>query len=1134
MKLKPIIFLLCCGIFSIGAADDSFEALREQAINRKRTVIYNTDGCDITYFPKDMKLTKESFLSRRINNTIGSDVDTISYCALSTSLCSYACKLDSVEFIDIQGAWEVHVPNTRHIAPELDAMGTSALAIVEEHCRKHNKEFFISIRMNDTHDVVGTLEKPHWMMTKFKLNNPDAIFGSSAFGKRPPFCSWTAYDYENPKVRQLLKNAVKELLEKYDVDGIEFDFMRHAQLLKTVGWGAHATQAQLDLLTNYVKELRSIIDEAGKKRNRPVLVAIRVPDSIGYCRAIGIDLEKWLESGFADILITSSYFQLNPWKTSVDLAKKYNVKFYASLDESRILEKNLPIPNRNSDDSYYARISRVMASGADGVYFFNKEGQGVKKVMTTNPERVQAHNKVYYLRVRGSGGYQPDHYVRYGSTFDNLPDLEPHNPKLITDKQNYNFNLFIGDDLTLPAVKKLNPEVTAFFSGKAPESAKVFLTVNGKKFPALKNNKVFSVQIPAELIKKGDNAFVISLDGNSQFPMFQSTEIYSGNYHLSGKNQKFWRRLFAYDGKKAELSVNDSCRINDYSNTVSPNFSHPLPKRNGAFAVGFTMQNGENSEKDTAVLRVVSGGKVEVVSFEPNKITFKYANKSIAFNTIDKFHRYLVSSNGKEITLKADGQLILTAPFNSTTKEKGKNLVGASQSTPWMDSDMVLFGSLSREGVGYSDWKNITVADGAVVVDDFALTITFDDGKAEVAKNINDAPKTVLTEITAKDGKLLIDKKIRNRYGKEFLSVEDNKIILDHTSQSKPATFQHFELIHDKWMDNVDTPFVITWRSREIEESTVGDMSFTAATTIKVNGNYYVMVVRHGKDKLSLPWNRQIIVPDSCKVSHEYKAAFDPATGLGAVWLDGKLVGVGEVPIQNHRKNSYITFGDGSAQVAGKVELEYLKIELLQNKVENSDVPSQKKPEEIASISVKDGKVVLKNVRNSYKENPITVSDNTILLDHTSTEKPATFQHFEMLIDNYLKNLIQPIIISWESADLESSENNKGSFQFMCTPNIPNKGYFDFGFSIGHGKIITPWGKEISLPDNPNAMYKYSAEFDPETCFGKLYINNKLISEGKVKNNKSRQRSYFSVGDGSSGISGKVKLRGISVKIINQ
>ena len=929
MRIKQLFSLLLLATIVVAATADEFETKRQAALNRKRTVIYNTDGCDITYFPKDMKLTKESFLSRRINNTINSDVDTISYCALSTSLCSYACKLDSVEFIDIQGAWEVHVPNTRHIAPELDAMGTSALAIVEEHCRKHNKEFFISIRFNDTHDVVGTLEKPHWMMTKFNLDNPDAIFGSSAPGKRPPFGSWTAYDYENPKVRQLLKNAVKELLEKYDADGLEFDFMRHAQLLKTVGWGAHATQKQLDLLTDYVKELRSVIDEAGKKRNRPVLVAIRVPDSIGYCRAIGIDLEKWLESGFADILITSSYFQLNPWKTSVDLAKKYNVKFYASLDESRIREKNLPVASRNSDDSYYARISQVIASGADGVYFFNKEGSGVKKVMTTNPERVQTHNKVYYLRVRGSGGYQPDHYVRYGSTFNNLPDLEPHNPKLITNKQNYKFNLSIGDDLTLPAVKKRNPEVMAYFSGRANEEAKLYLTVNGKKLPAVMDNKVFSVKIPAELLKKGDNDFVISLDENSKFPMFKSTEIYRGNYHLSGKNQKFWRRLFAYDGKKAELMADGACRINDYSDTVSPNFSHPLPKRNGAFAVGFTMQNGENSEKDTAVLRVVSGGKVEVVSFEPNKITFKYADKSVEFNTIDKFHRYLVSSNGKEITLKADGQLLLTAPFISTTKEKGKNLVGASQSTPWMDSDMVLFGSLSREGVGYSDWKNITVADGAVVVDDFALTITFDDGKAEVAKNINDAPKTVLTEITAKDGKLAIDKKIRNRYGKEFLSVEDNKIILDHTSQKKPATFQHFELIHDKWMDNLDTPFVITWKSRELEESTVGDLSFTVAVTVKVKDNYYVMVVRHGKDKLLLPWNRQVIVPDSCKVSHEYRAAFDPVTGVGAVWLDGKLIGTGKVPIQNHRKKSYITFGDGSAQVAGKVELESLKFELV-------------------------------------------------------------------------------------------------------------------------------------------------------------------------------------------------------------
>ncbi len=1136
MKLKPIIFLLCCGIFSISAANDSFEAQREKILNRKRTVIYNTDGCDISYFPENMELTKENFLSRRMVYNIGSDVDTISFCGIITSLGSIACDLESTELFTSQ-EFEIHVKNSRNIAPELKAMGTDAMTWIQEHCRKHNKEFFISIRMNDTHDSPGTFKKPHYLMSKFKQENPDTLFGTPDPSGRPPFCSWTAFDYENPKVRQLFINIFKELLEKYDADGIELDFMRHAQLFKTVAWGEKATQKQLDLMTDFMKEVREVAETAGRKRGRPFLIAIRVPDSVEYCKAIGIDLEKWLESNCADILITSSYFQFNPWQTSVDLAKKYNVKFYASLDESRIREKFLPLANRNSDDSYFARVSRVMASGADGVYFFNKEGQGVKKVMTTDIKRLQEHNKVYYLRVRGSGGYLPDFYLRNGDRFNNLPNLEPHEPKIITIEDPYKFSLFIGDDLSHPEVKLLNPQVTAHIAADAPENAKLYLKLNGKKFSTNRNKNIFSADIPAELLKKGDNYFEICIDDTIEIPLTQEQELCRGDLLLTGKDQKLWRRLFNGVPSLAELIINKSLRINDYADDVIPNFAHPLPKRKGIFSTSFSMKNGSDNDKETSVFRVAADEKIEIVIFESDKITFKFAGKSVKFNTVDKFHEYTLSSDdGKTITLKADGQELMSAAFSKSTDKVNKNLVNNAWSTPWMDSNSILFGSLSMKGKGYSDWKNISVVDGSVVARDFAVAIKFAKRDADITPFIQEAqklaklPGNLVTEIYVKDGKLVTDQKVRIRYENESIKVNGNKIILDHTSTEKP--YQHFEVIRDTWQENLTSPLAITWKFREIENSTVSTNCFSVVATLKLKDGYHIMVFRAGKNQIYTPWDSYIEVPGGTANMHEFKVILNPVDGRTFVWIDGKFVSCGITPLNLQKNKSYISIGDGSSSVGGKVELEYIKFELLGNK--NTSTASPKKFGEIASVSVKDGKVVFKNVRNRYKENPITVSDNVILLDNTATEKPATFQHFEVLVDDYLKNLTNPIVISWEAADLKSSEDARGSFQFACIPNVPKKGYFDFGFTIGHGKIITPWGKEISLPGEADAMYKYSAEFNPVTEIGKLWINDKLVSEGKVKNNKSRQRSYFSVGDGSSGISGKAKFRGISVKIINQ
>ncbi len=60
---------------------------------------------------------------------------------------------------------------------------------------------------------------------------------------RPRYCAWTAVDFAHAAVRDHVRRFVREFLESYDIDGIEYDFFRHLQLFKTVANGADATQA---------------------------------------------------------------------------------------------------------------------------------------------------------------------------------------------------------------------------------------------------------------------------------------------------------------------------------------------------------------------------------------------------------------------------------------------------------------------------------------------------------------------------------------------------------------------------------------------------------------------------------------------------------------------------------------------------------------------------------------------------------------------------------------------------------------------------------------------------------------------------------------------------------------------------
>src|SRR5437763_8736349 len=92
-------------------------------------------------------------------------------------------------------------------------------------------------------------------------------------------------------------------------------------------------------MTALLRRIRMMTEELGRKRKRPILLAIRVPDSVEYCKWIGLDLQAWLSDGLVDILVAGGYTQLNPWDYSVTLGHNYVVNVYPSLDEPRVRDE---------------------------------------------------------------------------------------------------------------------------------------------------------------------------------------------------------------------------------------------------------------------------------------------------------------------------------------------------------------------------------------------------------------------------------------------------------------------------------------------------------------------------------------------------------------------------------------------------------------------------------------------------------------------------------------------------------------------------------------------------------------------------------------------------------------------------
>ena len=525
-------------VLSSAGADAAWEAKREALKNKSRPLILNADGNEMIYYPTNLPITVESFNAQRLKDYVGTKVSTLSYCPQSSGF-GYMTTTRAGEFFDVPLYLPDIRPQCMNAAPAFAAKGLDCLDMTSAFCRTNGMEIFVSIRVNDTHDHwyfrPGTNPKRSWLFPKWKAAHPDCLFGTDR--KRPRFGSWTAVDFENPEVRAYMKKFVAEFVNNYDVDGIEYDFMRHGPILKSVGWGAYATEAQLKTMTGFMMELRAITEAAGRKRGKPILVLVRTSDSVGYAKGIGIDVEAWLKAGVMDIWSVSDYFQLDYLKPNAELAHRYGVKFHSALAESRVQnvvkgeqKKGNParmLPGRNTIASFAAEYAAAKAAGCDGVESFNLStiwrSVNGSKLLRIDPRKTEGLDKTYFALVRGSGGYLPEGWLKDGASHYRRPRIDPGRPLKIPTDRPFAFGMEFGDE---SGAKKPKVSVKALFAGDRP-TVKA-LTLNGKALElASCKDGVHAYRADVRDLKVGLNTFeVVPNPAVGDWAVFQDFAVY--------------------------------------------------------------------------------------------------------------------------------------------------------------------------------------------------------------------------------------------------------------------------------------------------------------------------------------------------------------------------------------------------------------------------------------------------------------------------------------------------------------------------------------------------------------------------------------------------------------------------------
>lgn len=260
--------------------------------------------------------------------------------------------------------------------------GTDPLTITIEACRSRNVRVVASYRMN----------AEDWYEHTYLLSD----FGRAHADARVPDSG--NLDPAVPVVYEHRMKIFAEVLSRYDVDGIEFDFRR---------W-YHMVSNPLEnhtVLTQMVRDMRKLIDEAAKSKGVPrLLLGVRVGPSLdgdpspflfpgifyptkptnASCKELGLDVETWVKEGLVDYVCPSLFLASLPGmpltKEFVQIAKGTKTGIYPTLWPLAawmhgVGEKRVDFDDERALALYKydlcATALQMYRDGADGISTFN-------------------------------------------------------------------------------------------------------------------------------------------------------------------------------------------------------------------------------------------------------------------------------------------------------------------------------------------------------------------------------------------------------------------------------------------------------------------------------------------------------------------------------------------------------------------------------------------------------------------------------------------------------------------------------------------------------------------------------------------------------------------------------------------
>lgn len=251
----------------------------------------------------------------------------------------------------------------------LHERGVDWVQVMVDACRERKVSPWMSMRMNDIHNIGDYVS---WASSTFWLDHPEFRRVPNKL-KGGSFDADLALDYTHREVREYALSLVREMLERWDVDGIECDWLR---FVHHVNAEAERTRAGCVALTEFMREVRRIADEVGVRRGRHIGVSVRVATMPEAAYGLGCDAVDWAAKGYVDVVMPCNFFSTSDFAADWAWWKKRlhevnpKVKLVGGVDFMGVNREGLG-PKGFTDGELSGYLERMVAAGISDVGFFN-------------------------------------------------------------------------------------------------------------------------------------------------------------------------------------------------------------------------------------------------------------------------------------------------------------------------------------------------------------------------------------------------------------------------------------------------------------------------------------------------------------------------------------------------------------------------------------------------------------------------------------------------------------------------------------------------------------------------------------------------------------------------------------------